>query len=121
MAGYVDPFMDNYYAFLLALIYPYALTADEALEAIKDGVTPLKITKQTLSDAFELSKKKKIPKYFYEYSGRRYEVVLLLADIIKETNNAMQHLRDYELGKYRTEVLEFMNQLRERMVKDKIR
>lgn len=119
--GYVDPLMENYYAFLLALIYPYALTADEAIEAINNGVTPLKITKQTLNDAFELSKKRKIPRYFYEYSGRRYEVVLMLSDIIKEADNAMQHLRDYELSKYRTEVLEFMRKQKERMVKDKIR
>ena len=106
---------------MLALVYPYYITPDEAIDAIKHGINPLVITEQTLTDAHRLSGMQKLPDYFAEYTGRRREVVQMLSEIIQETNRAMQHLRDYELSKYREDVLAYMIKLRERMVKESIR
>ncbi len=121
MIDYNDPRKDNYYAFLLALVYPYYITPDEAIDAIKHGIKPLVITEQTLTDAHKLSGMQKIPDYFAEYTGRRREVVQMLSEIINETNRVMQSLRDYELSRYREDVLAYMIKLRERMVKESIR
>ena len=116
-----DPIRDNYYAFYLAIVYPYFLTADEALYAIKFGVNPLTVNLHTLSDALKLSKMKKEPKHLKECCGRRYEVIRMMADIINETNAAMRSLRDYELCRYRENIAGYMKNLRERMEKEKIR
>ena len=121
MIDYRDPIMDNYYAFLLAIVYPYFLTADEALDAIRFGVNPLVVTNQTLEEALELSKKRKIPRYFSDFPGRRYEVIKFLSEVICETNKAMQGMRDYELSQYSLEIIRYMKKLRERMEENRIR
>ena len=116
-----DPLMDNYYALLLAIIYPCCLTPEQAMFAIKHGVSPLCVTKQTLEDALKLSVAAKEPSFMEEKSGRQYEVIRLLADIIRETNEAMKLMRDYELEKYRLAVIDNMKHLRERMEKERLR
>ena len=114
---YMLPLEDNYYALYLAIVYPCFLTADEALHAIKYGVNPIAITEQTIMEGFRLSKKKKEPAHYDEYLGRRYEIVRLLAGVIKESNEAMRTLRDYELEGYKENVLSYMKALRERKEK----
>lgn len=121
LTRYKDPLEENYYALLLAIVYPYFITPDEAIEAIKHGMNPLEVTPQTVSDAYKLSKMRRVPDYFCEKTGRRREVVLMLSEIISETNRAMQHLRDYELGVYRENIVCYMKNIRERMEKNSIR
>ena len=117
---YMLPLEDNYYALYLAITYPCFLTADEAIHAIKNGVNPIAITKQTLMEGFRLSEKKKEPQHYDEFCGRQYEVVRLIAGVINETNEAMRNLRDYELEGYKDSVLDYMKKLRERKEKSYI-
>ena len=116
-----DPLEENYYALLLAIIYPCFLTADEALYAIRNGVSPLEVNEQTVREAFALSKMKKEPKYFSESYGRRYEMIKLISEFIKELNVSMKSLRDYELVNYRENVIHYMSYYRERLEKERIR
>ena len=118
---YNDPLKENYYALLLAITYPYFLTADEALYAIQNGVNPLVITEQTVMEGFRLSARKKEPVHFKDMCGRRYEIIRLIADVICEVNCAMRSMRDYELEKYRKSIVRYMKGLRERMEKERIR
>ncbi len=114
-----DPLAENYYAFLLAITYPYFLTPDEALSAIENGISPLHITEQTLSDGLRLSKMRKEPRKFAEICGRRYEIVKLISEFIKECDYAMKNLRDYELQKYRIEVINQIKLIAERIEEDR--
>ncbi len=118
---YIDPLEDNYYALLLAIVYPYFLTADEAIYAIKNGVSPMLVTEQTLLDGFRLSSMKREPAHFSEQCGRRYEIVKLLAGVINEANMAMQSLRDYELEKFREKTITYLEYLRKKMEGEKVR
>ena len=119
--SYEDPLAENYYAFLLALTYPYFITSDEALEAIQHGTAPMRVTEQTLMDGLKLSRMAHEPRKFADVCGRRYEIVKLISGVITICDSAMARLRDYELEEYRDTVLEFMNTLIERMEKNKIR
>lgn len=119
--SYEDPLAENYYAFLLALTYPYFITSDEALEAIQHGTAPMRVTEQTLMDGLKLSRMDREPRKFADVCGRRYEIVKLIADFILACDFAMANLRDYELQEYRLQIMSFVNKLGERMEKNKIR
>ena len=67
-----------------------------------------------------VTSKKKEPQHYDEFCGRQYEVVRLIAGVIRETNEAMRNLRDYELEGYKDSVLDYMKKLRERKEKSYI-
>ncbi|MDP4118143.1 MAG: hypothetical protein Q8873_03010 [Bacillota bacterium] len=121
MSNYSDPLEENYYALYLAIVYPYTLTADEAFYAIQNGLNPLKINEQTVLDGLRLSEMKKEPLYFRDESGRRYEIIRLMAGMIQEANLSMKGMRDYELEKYREKVVSYMEYLRLKMEGERIR
>lgn len=117
--GIRDPLEENYYALLLAIIYPYTLTADEAFSAIRYGIDPLKVDIATLTDSFRLAYMKKEPNSYRDRIGRKYEMVLFFSDMIREVNESLEYLNDYEFPEYFNKVRDYTAKLKRRVCEKK--